>query len=246
MNLEMNIESDLSRTQRSMAYEGPRPGADDGATHATIVRRSIESDIFSGRLAPGSQIDEDEIAKRFSISRTPVREALLVLTQNGLLEKLPRRGAIVARLNLSRLIQLFEVTAQLEGLCAQFAATRMTPQERKSLVAINEQAERALAADDASEYGRLGGRFHALIMLSSHNSVLVETTDRLALHTLPYRRFQVRLQGRSRSNQIDHERILEAILAKDGDEAAKRMRQHVMVQGNVLAEYISTISSTES
>lgn len=243
MSLETSIESGVSRTQRSMAYEGALPDADEGATHATIVRRTIENEIFSGRLPPGSQIDEDEIAKRFSISRTPVREALLVLTQNGLLEKLPRRGAIVARLNLSRMIQLFEVTAQLEGLCAQYAATRMTPDERKLLVEINDKAEQALAENNASEYGRLGGRFHALIMLSSHNSVLVETTDRLALHTLPYRRFQVRMEGRSQSNQNDHERILEAILAKDGDEAAKRMRLHVMVQGNVLAEYIS---STES
>lgn len=246
MSLEMSIETGVSRTHRSMAYDGALHVPEEGATHATIVRRTIENDIFSGRLPPGAQIDEDEIAKRFSISRTPVREALLVLTQNGLLEKLPRRGAIVARLNLSRMIQLFEVTAELEALCAQYAATRMTVEERKLLVEINDKAEQALATRNESEYGRLGGRFHALIMLASHNSVLVETTDKLALHTLPYRRFQVRMEGRSQSNQADHERILEAILAKDGGEAAERMRKHVMVQGNVLAEYISTISSSVS
>lgn len=239
--MNMNLETGVSQTHRSMAYEGAIDVPDGNATHATIVRRTIENDIFSGRLLPGAPIDEDEIAARFSISRTPVREAMLVLTQNGLIEKLPRRGSIVARLDLAKMIQLFEVTAELESVCAGFAATRISDEEKKLLREIHEQADRALAANEQTEYGRLGGRFHALIMLASHNKVLVETTDKLALHTLPYRRFQVRLGGRSQSNQADHGRILEAILAKDAAAAASLMRKHVMVQGDVLAEYISAI-----
>jgi DNA-binding GntR family transcriptional regulator len=200
---------------------------------------AIEGDIFTGRLLPGTPIDEDALAERFAISRTPVREAMLQLLQSGLIEKRARRGAIVARLHLPRLIHMFETISELEALCARFAATRSSPDERAALIEAHELAAAALKAGDEVEYARLGRRFHHLIMRATHNNVLIETTDKLALHTLPYRRFQLRQPARSESNQNDHGRILEAVLAGDGALAADIMRRHVTVQGDVLAEYIS-------
>jgi DNA-binding GntR family transcriptional regulator len=209
-------------------------------THASAVRMAIESDIFTGKLLPGTAIDEDTLTERFGVSRTPVREAMLQLLQAGLIEKRPRRPATVARLDLPRLIHMFETVSELESLCARFAATRITAREKELLVETHERSAQVLESNgDDSEYARLGRRFHVLIMQATHNAVLIETTDKLALHTLPYRRFQLRQYGRSEANQTDHGRVLEAILAGDGIAAAEAMRRHVTVQGDVLAEYIS-------
>ena len=87
-----------------------------GLTHAESVRLSLENDIFTGRLPPGASLDEEALARRFSVSRTPVREAMLQLIQSGLVEKKPRQGAIVTQIDLSDMIRLFEVMSELEGI----------------------------------------------------------------------------------------------------------------------------------
>lgn len=208
-------------------------------THASAVRMAIENDIFTGALPPGTSIDEEALAERFNVSRTPIREAMLQLLQTGLIEKPPRRPAIVARLSLPGLIHMYETVSELEALCARFAATRMTARERDDLVQVHEAAAEALSAGDAAAYARHGRRFHSLIMEATHNSVLIETTAKLALHTLAYRRFQLRRPGLSEQNQAFHTAILGAILNNDGADAFEQMRRHVTVQGDVLADYIS-------
>lgn len=208
-------------------------------THASTVRMAIENDIFTGALPPGTSIDEDGLAERFGVSRTPIREAMLQLLQSGLIEKPSRRPAIVARLSLPGLIHMYETVSELEALCARFAATRMTTRERDALVQVHEAAADALKAGDDPAYARHGRRFHSLIMEATHNSVLIETTAKLALHTLAYRRFQLQRPGLTEQNQAFHTIILDAILRNDGAEAFEQMRRHVTVQGDVLADYIS-------
>jgi DNA-binding GntR family transcriptional regulator len=208
-------------------------------THAEAVRSAIESDIFSGRLRPGSRIDEAEIAERFAVSRTPVREAMLQLIESGLIEKQSRQRAAVAKLDIHRLLQTFEALSELEGLCARLAARRMTAAEKDELIRNHQEAAKALAAGDEDSYFYLGRRFHALIMRGTHSEVLLEITNKLVLPLVPYRRFQIRREGRAEANQKDHEAILAAILAGNSTEAYELLRQHNTIQGDVLAEYIS-------
>ncbi|RZL51632.1 MAG: GntR family transcriptional regulator [Variovorax sp.] len=239
-----DFDTGLKQAERdfpnSLAAVAPRGVPQGRVTHASAVRMAIESDIFTGKLLPGTPIDEDALAERFAVSRTPVREAMLQLLQAGLIEKRPRRPATVARLDLPRLIHMFETISELEALCARFAATRITSREKEALIETHERSAEMLALGDEAEYARLGRRFHVLIMRATHNNVLIETTDKLALHTLSYRRFQLRQGGRAEANQADHGRVLEAIIAGDGTGAAELMRRHVTVQGDVLAEYISS------
>lgn len=211
------------------------------ATHSEMVRRAIEHDIFTGRFPPGSTIDEDEISERFSVSRTPVREAMLQLIESGLVEKNSRQRATVAKLNVRRLLQLFEALSEVEGLCAKIAARRMTKADRDELVQNHEMAAKALAANDLDEYFRLGRRFHALIIRGTHNDALIEMTNKLVLPLVPYRRFQLGQAGRKELNQRDHDAIVAAILDGNSEEAYDLMRRHNTVQGDVLAEYISMI-----
>lgn len=218
-----------------------RPKAQDAKklTQCEIVRSALEKDIFAGVLAPAAPLDEEAIAKRFSVSRTPVREALLQLIETGLVEKPSRQRAVVAPLDVRRLIQMFETLSELEAVCARFAARRITELEKEALVRIQAASEAALKAGDEDEFGRQGIRFHVAVWRATHNDVLFETTRNMAVRLNPYRMYQLRSKGRPEANHEDHKVLLALILAGNADEAYTLMRGHVTVQGDVLAEYIS-------
>ena len=209
-------------------------------TQCEIVRSALERDIFTGQLAPESPLDEDQIAKRFAVSRTPVREALLQLIEAGLVEKPSRQRAVVAPLDLRRLIQSFETLSELEATCARIAARRITEDELRNLKEIQGLSEAALAKNDQDEFGRQGARFHLALWRAAHNDVLFDITRNLAVRMNPYRMFQLRAQGRPEANNEDHRQILKLLSAGKADEVYTLMRGHVTVQGDVLAEYISS------
>ncbi len=229
----------LARTRARDRTQKQAPDARK-LTQCEIVRKALEKDIFSGALAPATPLDEDVIAQRFSVSRTPVREALLQLIETGLVEKPSRQRAVVAPLDLRRLIQMFETLSELEAICARLATRRITAQEIDGLRAIHALSDAALLAADSDEFGRQGIRFHVALWRATHNDVLFETTRNLAIRLNPYRMFQLRSKGRPEANNLDHQVLLAAILAGDADEAYAVMRGHVAVQGDVLAEYISS------
>lgn len=209
-------------------------------TQCEIVRGALEKDIFSGNLPPDSPLDEDLIAKRFSVSRTPVREALLQLIEAGLVEKPSRQRAVVAPLDLRRLIQMFETLSELEATCARIAARRISDAEKDALAVLQQASDAALADGDQDEYGRLGIRFHVAVWRAAHNEVLFDITRHLAVRLNPYRMFQLRSKGRPEANNEDHKLILALLVQGKADEVYALMRGHVTVQGDVLAEYISS------
>lgn len=208
-------------------------------THSEAVRVAIEEDIFTGRLPPGAHLDEEMLAKRFSVSRTPVREAMLQLVQSGLVEKKPRQGAVVARANISHLIKMFEVISELEGVCAKLAARRMTEEERKALVETHRLSEEYLKKGDQEAYYTYSRKFHLHIVFGTHNKVLTDMVNKLSAQLVPYRRFQLSYTDRPQKNFDDHCEILAAILAGNSEEAGNLARKHTTVQGDVLAEYIA-------
>lgn len=208
-------------------------------TRAHLVRTTLEREIISGALTPGEMLDEERLAARFGVSRTPVREAIMQLTQDGLVQKEAGRGTKVVKLDVHRLIQVFETTSELEGLCARLAARRIGKRELADLTENHRLAGIALERGQDDEYAHLGRQFHYMVIGASHNDFLIETANRIALHTLPYRRFQLRCDGRAQANQNDHGRILQAIAEGNADQAHALMCGHASVQGDVLAEYIS-------
>ncbi|MBL4907248.1 MAG: GntR family transcriptional regulator, partial [Sneathiella sp.] len=106
-----------------------------GVSRASELVPILEQEIVTGSLKPGTRLDETILADRFGVSRTPVREALTRLAASGLVEIRPRRGAVVATITLKDLMNMFEVMANLEAVCARLAARRITPEEKDELVA---------------------------------------------------------------------------------------------------------------
>ena len=95
-------------------------------TRAESLRDAIEEAIATGAFPPGMHLDETEIAQRFGVSRTPLREALIQLASVGIVALRPRRGALVAEVTPQRLLEMFEVMAELEAMCGRLAARRMS------------------------------------------------------------------------------------------------------------------------
>ena len=210
-------------------------------THSEIVRIGIESDILNGVLLPGDTLDESGLAEQYGVSRTPVREAIANLVQTGLVEKPARRRAHVSQMDTSRLIELFEAISELEGLSARLAAERMTTADKDRLTSTHEEAGAILDENgDKEAYSAVGRRFHREVLFGCRNRALIDMTDTLATRLVPFRRYQVMMvPGRLEQNQKDHDSILEALLAGDGELACQRMRDHDTRQGETLVRLVA-------
>lgn len=198
---------------------------------ANTIIEEIEQLIVMGEFADGDRLDEIKLAFRFGVSRTPVREALKKLERSGLVKHLPRRGVFVRHPSTVELLEMFEVMAEFEAICARLAAVRLTDEGLKSLKQANKTCQDAVARGCIEDYYRANEIFHHVIYHQSGNSFLEEEAARLHKRLKPYRRMQLHLRGRMKQSMQEHEDIL-AVLA-DGDpvKAGEVVKSHVSVQG---------------
>jgi DNA-binding GntR family transcriptional regulator len=210
------------------------------------LREAIEEEITTGKLLPGSRLDEAELAKRFNVSRTPIREALNLLLGEGLIETRPRRGVVVTRVTPQRLIEMFEVMAELEVMCAQLAARRMSEDELAAIESAHAACEGAVAARDADAYFYANERFHYAIYTASHNSFLFEQAASLQRKLRPYRRLQLRVRNRIQRSFEEHQAIVDALREGDAERLLTSVRNHVLVQGERFADLISSLSRLDA
>lgn len=196
-----------------------------------VIADELEGLILEGTFADGERLDEVQLAERFSVSRTPIREALQRLAQSGLVEQLPRRGVFVRQPGPVELIEMFEVMAELEATCARFAAARISDEALSELHATNARCSAAVEARDSDGYYRENERFHAILYRQSGNSFLEQECLRLQRRLQPFRRVQLRVRGRLRQSMAEHEAIVAALEEGDGDKAGAAIRGHVAVQG---------------
>jgi DNA-binding GntR family transcriptional regulator len=206
------------------------------------LRESIEEEIATGKLLPGSHLDEVELATRFGVSRTPIREALNLLLGEGLVESRPRRGAVVAQITPHRLIEMFEVMAELEAMCARLAARRASEADLAALDAAHEECRTAAAAHDTDAYFYANERFHFAIYGASHNGFLFEQASSLQRKLRPYRRLQLRVRHRLQRSFEEHQAILDALHAGQAEAAMGHVRNHVVVQGERFADLVASLS----
>jgi len=206
---------------------GRRPSA--GETRSDRLVRSLAQEIMDGRLNPGERLEEQSIADRFKVSRTPVREALQQLTATGLVARQPRRGSVVAKIDDRRLAEMFETMAVLEAQCARLAADRMSPDDKQHLRRFHEQSHTAVTKGGTEAYEKANFEFHTLIYRGSQNGFLEETTLAVRRRIAPFRAIQFRVPGRLENSFIEHGRVVDAIMAGDPDGAAREMTAHVDV-----------------
>lgn len=218
-------------------------GMESGGTRLSEqLRERIEERIVTGVYPPGTRLDEVELAQGFGVSRTPIREALIQLSSEGFIEMRPRRGAIVARVEPSRLCEMFDVMAEMEAMCGRLAARRADDEDVARIRSAHEACQAAREANDPDLYYRLNETFHFAIYQASHNGFLDEQATALHRRLRPYRRLQLRVRNRMNTSFDEHGRIVRAITDGDGEAAADLLRAHVMVQGERFADLMSSMN----
>jgi DNA-binding GntR family transcriptional regulator len=184
--------------------------------------------IFSHTLKPGERIDEQALAREFGISRTPLREALKVLHNEGLVKLVPRRGCFVAKLNEGDLDEIYEMISLLEGACAAQAARRATATD---LARLRRATQRMVQMAGEGNYKKY---FEA--NLAAHEAVLEMAGNRWQKNVIQYLRGMCRLwprvafgvvPERLQESLAEHCELLEAIEAGDADRAESVMRRHI-------------------
>lgn len=215
-----------------------------GERLADRVRLRLEQQIITGELMPGTKIDERQLAEEFQVSRTPVREALNQLASIGLLETKPRQGATVATLSLRDLVDMFDVMAELEGMCARLAARRLTREERDQIMAAHKAAAALVEIGDADAYYAANAHLHERIYASTHNAFLENTVQGIRSRCAPYRRLQLRQGDRLTRSNAEHEAIVDAILSGDEERADHLARAHILVQGDVFNDFVAALPAS--
>ena len=221
---------------------GTESSATANLTRSRELRETIEELIATGELRPGARLDETELAERFGVSRTPIREAIIQLASTGIVDLKPRRGASVPDLAPHRLVEMFEVMAELEGMCGRLAARRMSEAEHGALLKAHRACEAARNSESADAYYFKNEIFHGIIYAGSHNSFLLEQASALHRRLRPQRRLQLRVRDRVSNSFSEHARIVDAILAGDADLTAELLRAHVLVQGERFADLIALLN----
>ncbi|HUB94868.1 MAG TPA: GntR family transcriptional regulator [Stellaceae bacterium] len=208
-------------------------------TRSDALRRQLADEIITGQLRPGERLDERELAARFGLSRTPVREALRQLAAIGLADLRPHRGVIVARPDDSHLAETFELMADLESLCTRYAAMRMSATERRELEACHLSSGEFVRRGDRERYAAHNTELHELIYRGSHNRVLEQTAQALRRRLAPYRRGQFAMLGRLALSFAEHDRVVSAIVRGDAASAAAAMHAHVATVSIASADYVA-------
>ena len=207
------------------------------------LREQIEEKIATGKLLPGQHLDETELAAEFGASRTPIREALIQLASNGLVQIRPGRGAVVSTVSPHEMVEMFEVMAELEAMCGRLAARRMTAAEHAELMQAHQACKSAWAAQDPDDYYYRNEVFHHLIYAGSHNGFLAEQARALARRLRPYRRLQLRVRDRMRHSFSEHDAVVQAIIDGDSQKAADFLRGHVAIQGQRFTDLVASLDS---
>lgn len=208
------------------------------AVNATEVADQIRAAIFAGELVPNQRLVEADLAEMYGASRGHVRTALSELTVEGLVERIQNRGARVRSVPVEEAIEIVEVRSALEALCAARAATRITDAEAEELRQIGQGMETAVETGDQAAYAQGNTDLHSTLIRLSGQKTAAATIDRLRAQAV---RFQYRLfakPGRSQQSLPEHLAIIDAVCAREPDEAARAMREHLMSVGAAIEESV--------
>jgi GntR family transcriptional regulator, rspAB operon transcriptional repressor len=223
------------KAESSSAAQGVRrSGRPRGATAASRIYSDLRTELVSLRRRPGEPISEAEIALSYGVSRTPVREAILKLSDEGLLEIFPQSGIFVSRIPVAALPEAIIIRKALEETTARLAAERATSSQILILHSILERQREADAARDGDAFHQADEMFHATIAEVAGHPGIWKLIQQVKVHVDRYRRLTLPQTGRIAQVIAEHEVILAAIEAHDPADARIAMDIHLeRLQGDI-------------
>jgi DNA-binding GntR family transcriptional regulator len=206
---------------------------------ANEIRNALQEEIESGKLPPGSPLDERALAARFQVSRTPVREALQQLAARDLVRITPRQGMSVARLSISQVRAIMETIGELEGMCARLAARRVDDDLRGRLNEALQHCQDAAIQGGTEEYAQANAHFHEVIYVGGRNPYLADLIRNARRQIYRYRLRDFVTKAQINKSMQDHLKVARAI--QDGDEAAAihQMMLHVPSGSTGFSEFLA-------
>lgn len=207
--------------------------------HQTLrekILETIREAILKGSLKPGEKVAEPELAERFGISRTPIREAFRQLESEGYLTVIPRKGAVVAALSEQDVQEYYAIKSILEGYAAELAADRLSSKELEKLETINRRLKKLAADGDVKAFYRVHNEFHDLFLKAAGNSKLYELIQQLGMKFNRLRMASLSVEGRMNISVAEHDKLLEAFRTHDGDLAEHLVKKTAAIGGKVLLE----------
>ena len=204
------------------------------------VASQLRDRIFAGELVPGTFLDEATLAEQLQISRTPLREALKVLTAEGLVRHEPRRGCFVNEVTEADLDEIFPVIALLEGRCAREAATNATDEDLAALEALHDKLNRHAKAKRINEYYAANFAIHEAIIQLANNRWLAQVIADLRKILKLARLQQLHAPGRLEQSLSEHMAVFAALKARDPEGAEAAMRTHLTRQREALRSLART------
>lgn len=207
-------------------------------TREKFVTDHLRNAILRGRFKPGERLDQSEIAGLLNVSRSPVREALRTLAAEELVHVYPHRGAVVAELSLEELEEIYFLRGTLEGMAARLAASKMDEDRITKLQAILGKLEET---SDLDQWLDLNREFHNTIYQAINRPRLLSLIQSLRNLSAPYTRQYIASPEYLEATQNAHQRILEALINRDGVRAERETKKHLKVVSDGVLVYVESI-----
>jgi DNA-binding GntR family transcriptional regulator len=206
----------------------------------------LKSLLVEGKIAPGSKLNERELAESLKVSRTPIREAIRRLAADGLVELIANRGAIAVQLSIADVIHTFDVIAELEGYSGELAAKNINDSTLSELEALQYEMMASYARRDLSSYYKLNLRIHRLINQAANNPVLATLFSQVNSR-IEALRFRSNQDGVKWEKAVEeHQEMLDALKARDSNRMRKVMITHVTNKRDVVVQLLKSEAITKA
>ena len=192
-----------------------------------VVFHALRDAILTGKLTPGERLMENQLADKLGVSRTPVREALRMLSLENLVELVPRKGAQVLDMSEKDVVNILEVRGALEGLATSLACVKMTKEDLMQLRNLETEFERAIEENDLERIIELDEAFHDMILKSTENDKLTHIYQNLRTQLYRYRMAHLKADSSIPAIVAHHRGILRAIENHDVEEGATVAQGHI-------------------
>ncbi len=194
--------------------------------YQALKQAITEMDIYDNK--DEIRFDERQLSKRLGVSRTPIREAMTLLEQEGFVRSVPRRGIFIIRKTKREIVEMIEAWAALEGIAARLAALQATEDELNSLKDLFAAFDHRKPSEHVSEYSEANLAFHRQILRMGRNQYIIDTTDALFIHMRAIRKLTIAQDNRAERSMIDHQNIIRALEHRNADLAERLVQEHTL------------------
>jgi DNA-binding GntR family transcriptional regulator len=205
--------------------------AQTGST-ASRVRQALATGVEDGWLPPGTRLGEVRLASAFTVSRTPVREALFRLEAEGLIDR-DARGHVVSRLSSHQIIELYEVREALDGAAARSAALRAPRLEFERLKTLNHSMRSAANEERFDDMADINVEFHGILAIAAGNTMLLDLVAQVHSHVKRFQKTTLAFPGRAAEVIKEHGELIDALMSGDADRAESVARSHIQAARDV-------------